>query len=83
MRRLAEHGTVVDTRSEFAVTFVDNHDFRGGNSAPIVNDKLMAYAFILTHPGYPCVYWQDYFEYALGRPGSPSGIAALVTAHER
>jgi alpha-amylase len=83
LRRLAAKGTIVDTRSELAVTFVDNHDFRGGNSAPIVNDKLMAYAFILTHPGYPCVYWQDYFECALGRPGSPSGIAALVTAHER
>ena len=83
LRRLPEHGTVVDTRSELAVTFVDNHDFRGGDSSPIVNDKLMAYAFILTHPGYPCVYWQDYFEFALGRPGSPGGIAALVTAHER
>src|SRR4030095_16694918 len=48
----------------------------------IVNDKLMAYAFILTHPGYPCVFWHDYFELGLGRPGSPRGIAALVAAHE-
>ena len=83
LRRLAEHGTVVETRPELAVTFVDNHDFRGGDSSPIVNDKLMAYAFILTHPGYPCVFWQDYFEQGLGRPGSPGGIAALVAAHER
>jgi alpha-amylase len=42
----------------------------------------MAYAFILTHPGYPCVFWKDYFEHGLGRPGSPRGIAALVAAHE-
>ncbi len=43
---------------------------------------MLAYAFILTHEGYPCVFWQDYFNYGLGRPGEPSGIAALVRAHE-
>ena len=72
-----------EERPERAVTFVDNHDFRGGDQPPIVNDKLMAYAFILTHPGYPCVFWPDYFEQGLGQPGSPHGIAALVDAHER
>ena len=66
-----------------AVTFVDNHDFRDGDTPPIVNDKLLGYAFILTHPGYPCVFWQDYFERGLGRAGAPDGIAALVGAHER
>lgn len=62
-----------------AVTFVDNHDFRGG-SAPdqIVNDKLLAYAFILAHEGYPCVFWKDYFNYGLAMPGSPNGLDALV-----
>ena len=83
LRRLAEGGTVVAERPDRAVTFVDNHDFRGGNAPPIVNDKLLAYAFILTHPGYPCVYWHDYFELGLGQPGSPRGIEALVAAHER
>ena len=83
LRRLAEGGTVVAERPDRAVTFVDNHDFRGGEQAPIINDKLMAYAFILTHPGYPCVFWKDYFEEALGQPGGPRGIAALVGAHER
>ena len=53
LRRLAEGGTVVAERPDRAVTFVDNHDFRGGDSSPIINDKLMAYAFILTHKGYP------------------------------
>ena len=65
-------------RPDRAVTFVDNHDFRGGDQALIINDKLMAYAFILTHPGYPCVFWKDYFEDALGQPGGPRGITALV-----
>ena len=83
LRRLAEPGTLSEARPQQAVTFVDNHDFRGGEASPIVSDKMLAYAFILTHPGYPCVYWQDYFEFQLGRPGAPHGIAALVTAHER
>jgi alpha-amylase len=74
---------VLDDKPERAVTFVDNHDFRGGDSAPVVNDKLMAYAFILTERGYPCVFWPDFFEAGLGRPGDARGIAALVRAHER
>jgi alpha-amylase len=83
LRRLAEPGTILERYPDRAVTFVDNHDFRGGDSPPIVNDKMMAYGFILTHGGYPCVFWQDYFEAGLGRPGDPRGIAALVAAHER
>jgi len=26
---------------------------------------VLAYAFILTHEGYPCVFWQDYFNWDL------------------
>jgi alpha-amylase len=83
LRRLAEPGTVLARDPFRAVTFVDNHDFRGGDAPPIVHDKMLAYAFILSHGGYPCVFWQDYFEHGLGRPGDPRGIAALVAAHER
>jgi alpha-amylase len=83
LRRLADPGTVLDDKPDRVVTFVDNHDFRGGDSAPIVNDKLMAYAFILTERGYPCVFWPDFFDAGLGRPGDARGIAALVRAHER
>jgi alpha-amylase len=83
LRRLAEPGTVLDAYPDRAVTFVDNHDFRGGDSPAIINEKLLAYAFILTHAGYPCVFWRDFFEDGHGRPGDPRGIAALVAAHER
>jgi alpha-amylase len=48
-----------------------------------VNDKLLAYAYILTHEGYPCVFWQDWFGYGLARPGEPGGIERLVQVHER
>jgi alpha-amylase len=44
---------------------------------------MLAYAFILTHEGYPSVFWLDYFNYGLARPGTANGIAALVAAHER
>jgi len=81
LRNLAEPGVLVWDRPLEAVTFVENHDV--ARSAPIVHDKLMAYAFILTHEGYPCVFWQDYFNWDLARPDDASGIAALVRAHER
>jgi alpha-amylase len=44
-----------------AVTFVENHDTdRGGVGGPIVQNKLLAYAYILTSEGYPCVFYRDY-----------------------
>ena len=43
---------------------------------------MLAYAFILTHEGYPCVFWQDYYTWNLGEDGLASGIAALVRVHE-
>ena len=44
-----------------AVTFVENHDTdRGGIGGPIVRNKLLAYAYILTVEGYPCIFYRDY-----------------------
>jgi alpha-amylase len=80
MRCLVEPGTLVWDRPSEAVTFVENHDI--ARSDPIVNDKMLAYAFILTHEGYPCVFWQDYFNFRLGREEGADGIAALVKIHE-
>jgi alpha-amylase len=66
-----------------AVTFVDNHDtIRDPNNA-INNDKLLAYSFILTHEGYPSVFWMDWYNLGLAKSGTANGIAALVAAHER
>jgi alpha-amylase len=77
---LADEGSVVAARPFNAVTFVENHDM-GGNE--IVNDKMMAYSFILTNDGYPCVFWYDYFNNGLARPNTPNGIDALIDAHHR
>jgi alpha-amylase len=80
LRNLAEAGTLMKERPDDAVTFVENHDVV--RDSPIVNDKMLAYAFILTHEGYPCVFWQDYYTWGLGEAGYKSGIATLVGIHE-
>ena len=82
LRGLATWETVLQKQPQSVVTFVENHDLRDPGR-PIVNDKLMAYSYILTHEGYPCVFWQDYFTYNLALTGSPNGIDALVQAHEK
>ena len=60
LHKLIEPGALFIDRPFNSVTFVDNHDFRDSNNPPIISDKMLAYAFILTHPGYPCIYWKDY-----------------------
>nr|WP_321225473.1 alpha-amylase [uncultured Psychroserpens sp.] len=41
-----------------AVTFVANHD-----TDEIINNKILAYAYILTHEGYPTIFYRDYEEW--------------------
>ncbi len=78
MRRLWGSGLNGDVPMN-AVTFCDNHDT--DRSQPIVNDKLLAYAYILTHEGAPCIFWKDYYTYGLALSGSPHGIDALCRIH--
>jgi len=66
-----------------AVTFVENHDTdRGGIGGPIVSNKLLAYAYILTAEGYPCVFYRDYSTdpHCFGLKRS---IDRLISIHER
>jgi alpha-amylase len=79
---LLEPGTLSYKNAFHSITFVDNHNFGDEAYPPIFNDKMLAYAFILTHPGYPCVFWEDYFEKGMALPGQVSGIHALVRCHE-
>ncbi len=78
LRNLTDDGAVVMKRPLHAATFVDNHDM--GDNA-IVNDKMLAYSFIMVHEGYPCVFWHDYYNNRLDRPGTPNGIDALIKVH--
>jgi len=66
-----------------AVTFCANHD-----TDQIVTDKMMAYAIILTYQGYPCIFWEDYFNYGLATGGGSgsgwgNGINQLVWCREK
>ena len=66
-----------------AVTFCANHD-----TDQIVNDKMIAYAIIMTYQGYPCIFWEDYFNYGLAKGGGNgsgwgNGINQLVWCREK
>ena len=60
-----QHPMLRTLRPDKAVTFVGNHDVddrndvHPDNTIP-KNKKLMAYAYILTHSGYPCIFYTDY-----------------------
>ena len=60
-----QHPMLRTLRPDKAVTFVGNHDLddrndvHPDNTIP-KNKKLMAYAYILTHSGYPCIFYTDY-----------------------
>ncbi|KAM0843459.1 hypothetical protein ACQ4PT_057696 [Festuca glaucescens] len=63
-----------------AVTFVDNHD-TGSTQAkwPFPSDKIMqGYAYILTHPGIPCIFYDHFFDSRF-----KNEIAALVAVRKR
>ena len=79
---LCKSGTLITNGLALqAVTFVENHDIVRND--PVINDKMLAYAYILTHEGYPCVFWYDYFNLELAREGTATGIEALVRLHEQ
>ncbi len=54
--------------SDKAVTFLENHDTeeaRGNEYAPYFpggEQMIQGYAYLLTHPGIPCVYWKDIYD---------------------
>ena len=50
-----------------AVTFIDNHDTGSTqNYWPFPGNKVMqGYAYILTHPGVPSVFWDHYFDWGI------------------
>jgi len=77
-----------EARSQ-VVTFVDNHDMGQSPYSPAngwgqqcwpcpQEFKSKAYAFILSMPGTPCVYWPDCFDWGHG-----GQIAALIAARKR
>ena len=61
MRQLLSEGVV--WRNPFnAVTFLDDAD--SDLSSPVISNKRLGYAFILTIPGYPMIFGKDVYQYA-------------------
>jgi alpha-amylase len=50
-----------------AVTFLDNHDTGSQQSHWPFPDKcvMQGYAYILTHPGVPCIFWEHVYDWNL------------------
>ncbi len=55
---------------ERSVTFIDNHDTGSKQQHwPFPSDRVMiGYAYILTHPGVPCVFWEHFYDWNLKEP---------------
>lgn len=75
-----------------AVTFVENHDTgyrtnedgtpekdHGADSFANNWEVQQAYAYVLTHPGLPCVYWKHYFDWGSDLQNK---IKALINARK-
>lgn len=63
---------------QLAVTFLDNHDTeyrRGRNEHFYGSDVGVGHAYLLTHPGLPCVFWSHFFDWD---EATESAIAALM-----
>uniref|UniRef100_A0A7N0T1A3 Alpha-amylase n=1 Tax=Kalanchoe fedtschenkoi TaxID=63787 RepID=A0A7N0T1A3_KALFE len=71
---------LIGTLPENAVTFVDNHDTGSTQRLwPFPSDQVMlGYAYILTHPGTPTVFYDHYFDWGL-----KDQISKLISVRKR
>lgn len=80
MKILGERNALWKVYPDKAVTFVNNHDTEKdanqGNRIGSAENRMLAYAYILTHPGYPCLFYSDY-ETILSKPG----LEKLIRIH--
>ncbi|MBN1912687.1 MAG: hypothetical protein JW818_23395 [Pirellulales bacterium] len=72
---------LIAVNKDKAVTFLENHDTgfpqKQFDSFPNNEKVMQGYAYILTHPGVPCVYWKHYFDWNHG-----DAIKALIRARK-
>lgn len=62
-----------------AVTFIDNHDTFVKPGSFTTSDNIMkAYAYILTHPGMPCVFFPHYY----GGTYQKDGVTVVYSANK-
>ena len=79
--------TLVDSRPDCAVTFVDNHDTQPGQALSSFIPawfKPIAYALILLQSGgVPCVFYGDYYGIPHDRIAPTPGLRKLIKLRER
>jgi len=75
-----DHAGLAGVEPFRAVTFVENHDT--DRNDPVSKNKMLAYAYILTSEGYPCVYYKDYVPAPEGY-GLKAAIDKLIWIHEK
>jgi len=65
-----------------AVTFLDNHDTGSSQGHwPFPSNKILqGYAYILTHSGIPCVFWDHLFDWG---PENAKAIRELMEIRRR
>jgi alpha-amylase len=82
-----DHAGVAGVNPYHAVTFVENHDTESRRDLVPKNiqpqDKPLAYAYILTSEGFPCVFYKDYSQDAgcLGTQLQPI-LVNLIWIHQ-
>ena len=82
LEQITKRDGLIATAATHAVTFLENHDtgWPQKSTDTFQNDeKLMqAYAYLLTHPGIPTVFWKHFDEWGRGEE-----IASLIHARHR
>ncbi|MGB7843037.1 MAG: alpha-amylase domain-containing protein, partial [Salinimicrobium sp.] len=76
---MLENGMLWKTHPDKAVTFVANHDTEVNeyeDNMIASENKMKAYSYILTHPGYPTIFYQDY-----NNPDFQEEIDQLILIH--
>jgi len=74
-----DHAGFIGRDPIHAVSFVENHDT--DLNEPVIWNKLLGYAYILTSEGYPCVYYKDYSTDS-GCYGLKAPLDNLIWIHE-
>lgn len=78
-----DHAGLAGVDPLHAVTFVENHDIEASpNLGHITRHKPLAYAYILTSEGFPCVFYKDYSTDP-GCLGLKTTIDNLIWIHQK
>lgn len=84
LARALDGAGYMDWNNFLSCTFVDNPDTDTSPGQQVINNKGLAYAYLLSMPGYPFVYGKDYFPDSVwpGAYGLKPLIDNMIWIHE-